>query len=355
MRLINCHNFGLEDFAEENKPPYAIVSHTSQASDIVFKDYCNVDELKKKPGFEKLSKTCGIALSFGCDYCWIDTCCVDKSNFGEWSEAVNSMFKWYQNSAFCIAYLSDFEGVGLGADSECDSKVRLKAKAGLGVQDGPPAYSEVDGTHSLADLGQCRWFSCGWTLQQLIAPRYVQFYDSQWRFYLEKREFATELSRITGVPVDTIKSMDYQSRRYSVAEIMFWASSRTTTQVEDMSYCLFGLFEINLPLIYGEGGKAFFRLQEEIIRTRPDLSIFAWQTKTPDKDLAPRDRIRGLLARSPAEFSLAGGISSSGPTRGPEMEDVTEAERLLAGYAELDSRMRATRRLGSRPRSRFLR
>ncbi|CAI6338731.1 unnamed protein product [Periconia digitata] len=317
MRLINCHTFQIEEFPEHKKPRYAILSHTSKVPSIITKPASDVKEEVKVPESQIITKACDIALGHGCDYCWVDTVCVNRSDSGDWSEAVNSMFKWYQDATFCIAYLNDFEGIGLSGESVGNANASFESKAGLDKEAEPPAYSEVDQTYSLANLGRCDWFSSGWTLTHLIAPRHVQFYDSQWRFYKEKREFATEISRITRIPVQVLKSANYNCHRYSVAEIMSWASRRRTDRIEDLSYCLFGLFDVNLPLIYGEGHKAFRRLQEEIIRTRADLSVFAWQSKIADKDLPPHERIRGILARSPSEFSQASGIPASIQSRTP--------------------------------------
>lgn len=332
MRLINCRTFRLEDFSEWHKPPYAILSHTSDRPEITFKDLCElpVENLRKDPASEKIFKTCEIALSYGCDYCWIDSCCIDKSNFSEWSEAVNSMFKWYQNSTFCIAYLNDFEGIGLGAGSVGGGKGGSKSKVDFELESEPPAYSEVDQTFSLENLGRCQWFSSSWTLQHLIAPRYVQFYDSQWRFYKERHEFTAEISQITNIPTDALRGVPYNWYNYSVAEIMSWASRRQTTRVEDLSYSLFGLFDIHLPLVYGEGDKAFRRLQEEIIRNRADLSILAWQSDIPDSQLLPRERIRGVLARSPSEFRQAGNIQASPFGKTPDFKLTNKGFRMKA-------------------------
>ncbi|KAF2113731.1 hypothetical protein BDV96DRAFT_461546, partial [Lophiotrema nucula] len=188
-----------------------------------------------------------------------DLFCIDKSSSAELSEAINSMYNWYSNSACCYAFLSDLA--------------------------------------PLSNLRHCRWFTRGWTLQELIAPQFIVFYDKDWVISGRKGRpslmtpvhrnhlFATPdpgferlLSGITGIPSAVLsESRDLSLRRqYSIAKIMSWAAHRRTTRLEDMAYCLLGLFNINMPLLYGEGEKAFIRLQEEIIKETTDLSLFAW-------------------------------------------------------------------------------
>lgn len=184
MRLINCTTLEFEEFIGKNIQPYAILSHTWETHEISFKDYCHVDGLRLKPGSAKILKTCEIALQMGHNYTWIDTCSIDKSSSAGLTEAINSMFKWYRQSARCIVYLSDF-----------------------------------DSTDPSAKLSSCRWFTRGWTLQELIAPRDAWFFDAQWRYYGTKQELGSEISRITGVTAAAIKN----ERLYphpSVAEIM---------------------------------------------------------------------------------------------------------------------------------------
>ena len=136
----------------------------------------------------------------------------------------------------------------------------------------------------------------------MIAPLDVRFYDAKWRYYGAKRDLAPEIARITGISSIVISSGRFTAHRYSVAERMSWAAQRETTREEDLAYCLFGIFEVNLPLLYGEGSRAFIRLQEEIVRNSNDLTVFAWQAKEPS--------VRGIFARSPSEFTHAKGILS---------------------------------------------
>ncbi|KAF2690724.1 HET-domain-containing protein [Lentithecium fluviatile CBS 122367] len=279
MRLINCTTLEFEEFVGKQRPPYAILSHTWETHEISFNDYCGVEELRLKPGSGKILKTCEITLQMGYNYVWIDTCNIDKRSSAELTEAINSMFKWYRQANICIVYLSD-----------------------------------LDSRDPSAEFARCRWFTRGWTLQELIAPRGAVFFDAHWILYGTKSQLGPELSRITGVTLDAITDGLLLSH-HSVAELMSWAAHRETTREEDIAYCLFGIFGINLPLLYGEGKRAFIRLQEEIIRNSNDLSIFAWQAQ--DGDSASANGLRGILARSPAEFANAKGIVST-PRAYPE-------------------------------------
>ncbi|OIW27820.1 hypothetical protein CONLIGDRAFT_551906, partial [Coniochaeta ligniaria NRRL 30616] len=180
------------------------------------------------------------AFRDGLAYVWIDTICIDKSSSAELSEAINSMFKWYRNAAICYAYLSDVP------------QVRLE-------------YS--------------RWFTRGWTLQEMIAPQELRFYDANWDALGTKSDLLDRLCDITGV--DTTALRGGNLRFFSVARKMSWASRRQTTREEDIAYCLLGIFDISMPLLYGEGSKAFIRLQEQIIKEYDDESLFAWRSTSP--------------------------------------------------------------------------
>ncbi|KAJ4294576.1 hypothetical protein N0V90_008267 [Kalmusia sp. IMI 367209] len=279
MRLINCTTLQFEEFFGKLIPRYAVLSHTWEKHEISYKDYYGVDELKLKPGAQKIFKTCDIATQNGYNYVWIDTCCIDKSSSAELTEAINSMFKWYRRAARCIVYLSDLDSAALSPDLS-------------------------------ADFGRCRWFTRGWTLQELIAPRDVHFYDANWRHYGRKRELAPLIAQITGISAIVLSSGRFVPDSYSVAERMSWAALRETTREEDLAYCLFGIFGVNIPLIYGEGSKAFMRLQEEIVKKTTDLTIFAWKAQNIDKTQTETRRLRGIFARSPSEFAQGSGILS---------------------------------------------
>lgn len=135
----------------------------------------------------------------------------------------------------------------------------------------------------------------GWTLQKLIAPHTILFYSQNWCLIGTTLSLIGELSSITGVDMDVLGGTE-DPRSINVAKRISWASKRETTRVEDIAYCLMGLFEVNMPLLYGEGRKAFTRLQEEILKNSDDHSLFAW-------DMGGSGEPCDLFASSPASFS----------------------------------------------------
>ncbi|KAJ4396062.1 hypothetical protein N0V93_000279 [Gnomoniopsis smithogilvyi] len=250
MRLINSRTLELESFGPQEIPNYAILSHRWCHSEASYTHWrSRLTRLRKanKPGFAKILATCKQARRDGLSYVWVDTVCIDRTSSAELSEAINSMFAWYERAAICYAYLADVPSASTG---------------------------NVD---MLEIIATSTWFTRGWTLQELIAPSHVVFYSDSWTNLGTKKALASFLSRITGIEQLCI-SKEKELRRCSIAQRMSWAANRSTTRPEDMAYCLLGIFGINLPLIYGEGHRAFIRLQEEIIRTSDDHSILAFNT-----------------------------------------------------------------------------
>jgi hypothetical protein len=199
----------------------------------------DLPKARTRKGFSKVIETCRLAREQYLGYAWIDTCCIDKSSSAELTEAINSMFNWYKEAYICFAFLSDLPG------SEGNSGDQLQ---------------------------RCRWFTRGWTLHELIAPRIVAFYDQGWQMRGTKKALQQELSAITGIDLEILEDSNLLST-IPIARRMSWASHRKTSRVEDRAYSLLGLFDVNVPLIYGEGPKAFFRLQEEIMKQHNDLSL----------------------------------------------------------------------------------
>jgi hypothetical protein len=221
-------------------PPYAILSHTWGADDdeVTFKDLSEARG-KDKKGYRKLLFCGQQAALHGLEYFWVDTCCIDKSSSAELTEAINSMFRWYEESARCYVYLADVSA----SSSEEDGMSRWK-----------PSFRK------------CRWFTRGWTLQELIAPKSVEFYSSEGHLLGNKLSLKETLHDATGI---ALKALESEGRicldQFSVEERMLWAAKRTTKREEDAAYSLLGLFKIHMPLIYGEGRQgAFNRLQKEI-------------------------------------------------------------------------------------------
>ncbi|KAL8671554.1 MAG: hypothetical protein Q9168_003939 [Polycauliona sp. 1 TL-2023] len=271
MRLINTATYEIQEFSPANIPPYAILSHTWGEDEYIFGDRNNPDR-RKSAGFKKVSGCCALAASQGFSYVWIDTCCIDKTSSAELTESINSMYKWYQQSHICYAYLADIH-------------------------------------RQASQIGKCkfhesRWFQRGWTLQELLAPDQLIFYDFDWIEIGSRSTLKTAVSKATGI---STYHLSYPQEA-SVAAKMSWASHRQTTREEDIAYSLLGLFMVNMPLMYGEGKNAFFRLQCEIIQSSSDESIFAWRDPAPSVFGVPRSPYSGLLASSPEEFEGSGDI-----------------------------------------------
>lgn len=284
MRLINTHTVSLEEFIDQQVPPYAILSHTWDREEVTYEDMNMPDRTAiGKNGLLKIEESCRIA-SPDYEYIWIDSCCIDKTNPVELSKAVNSMFRWYADAKVCFAFLADFD--------LADSK---------------------------SELRRARWFTRGWTLQELVAPPEVHFYDASWSFVGKRSTLCQALSNITKIDETLLAGTEQREirsllRRTTVAKRMSWATNRETTVVEDIAYCLLGIFGVNMPLMYGEGAEAFIRLQVEIIRDTNDLTLFGWQTPTSalsypntanPSSSSLSVRYRGILAIHPSEFAEA--------------------------------------------------
>ena len=241
MRFLNTRTLAFVDFPHLPNE-YAVLSHTWGYEEVLYQDMLS-GSASGKPGWSKLKSCCERAAADSFELIWIDTCCIDKRNNVELSEAINSMFNLYENSTICYAYL----------------------------QDVPPNNTKLA-------FHRSRWFTRGWTLQELLAPRFVVFLNQKWQLIGTKCLLAKDIAIAAGIS----RNDQLNYRRRSIATKMSWAARRRTALLEDEAYCLLGLFSINMPLIYGEGRKAFVRLQEELIRIYDDGSIFAWQEDPTD-------------------------------------------------------------------------
>lgn len=277
MWLINVHSLRLEHFVGERIPRYAILSHTWDEEEVTFDmmqelrsaDDSRATEITRMRGFQKIKGTCQLAIKEELGWAWVDTCCIDKRSSAELSEAINSMFGWYEGSRVCYVYFAD-----------------LKTDWTLPLDD-----------EFFERWAKCRWFRRGWTLQELVAPTNVHFFDSTWRRFGDKQELCHAISRISEIPTAVLRQPSLVLS-YSIAARMSWAAYRSTTRDEDMAYCLLGLFAVNLPLLYGEGRRAFRRLQEELLRMSDDETLLARCNAqgtvfacSPDEFLAFRDAV----------------------------------------------------------------
>lgn len=296
MRLLNTKNLELVAKPDDDIPSYAILSHTWGSGEVSLQDMQGfggklasaagrVKLFRTKKGLKKVIDAAKLASSDGYEWIWIDTCCIDKTSSAELSEAINSMYRWYENSGVCYVYLEDVAA---------------------------PFYDSLQSSraaHFYSSLSKSRWVTRGWTLQELIAPQTVQFHSQDWVLIGTKkdRNFQFALATATGIEIGILSGQTTVAE-VSVANRMKWAWKRQTTRFEDAAYCLIGIFAVNMPLLYGEGGqRAFIRLQEEILKATDDQSIFAWRLPS---ELEESRLVSGLLANSPAHF---GGVSSMRP------------------------------------------
>ncbi|KAG9230206.1 heterokaryon incompatibility protein-domain-containing protein [Amylocarpus encephaloides] len=305
MRLLNVHTRQLSEFFGLQIPPYAILSHTWGAEEVSFQELSSSLSLGssstptciRKLGYLKINYACLQSIEHGLEWVWVDTCCIDKTSSAELSEAINSMYAWYQGSVVCYAYLEDMENLKPNHVRWHDS----------------PESTRTEG----------RWFTRGWTLQELIAPAKVFFFGKEWDYLGDKIACSEHLSLMTGIPEDVVRSPN-ALRFASVASRMSWAARRETTRFEDIAYSLLGIFGVNMPLLYGEGKKSFIRLQEEILKDSDDQTIFVWDYQTGD--MPERFQFRGVLADSPARFLNSARVvpkSSTSPGERPSPYSMT--------------------------------
>jgi hypothetical protein len=241
MRLLKYTNdgeFSLTQDIIDNVPRYAILSHTWGAEEVTFRDMTDGTG-KNKAGYDKIRFCAEMARCHDWQYFWIDTCCIDKSNNTELSEAINSMFRWYHDAATCYVYLLDVP----------------RAAVDINVQSNK--------LHWEAAFRHSRWFTRGWTLQELIAPTSVEFFSKDWERLGEKGSLERHICDITGIPATALRGAPLSG--FSITERMSWARRRNTTREEDQAYSLLGIFNVNMPLIYGERREnAMRRLEAEI-------------------------------------------------------------------------------------------
>ncbi|KIJ19556.1 hypothetical protein PAXINDRAFT_127713 [Paxillus involutus ATCC 200175] len=239
---------------------YAIFSHRWGVGEPEFRDMSSkIHGEKPVPtvmGYKKLLKFCEKARDdYGCAYAWSDTCCINKESSTELAEAVLSMYRWYRHAHVCIVHLA--------------------------------------GSSSVKDFPREPWFTRGWTLQELLASQRLRFFGKDWVPIRPKGEtqenssfpwpddkssafMLNAISQATDIGIDHLQNFNLNPNLIAVSEKMRWASKRKTTRVEDIAYCLLGIFDISIPIAYGEGGRAFYRLLEAIAQRSIDPTFFAW-------------------------------------------------------------------------------
>ncbi|XPT00388.1 hypothetical protein M3J09_009542 [Ascochyta lentis] len=291
--------------ASGSTPRYAILSHRWESEEITFDIMKTIKpSAMRSPSFSsipaslrasaaKIRGACAIAQQQGFGHIWIDTCCIDKTKSEELRYALNMMFKWYQNAAVCYTYFND---ITFSAPNERMFMSDRNDRRGQASE----------------------WFERGWTLQELLAPREMQFYDKRWKFMGTRGELAKLVGRVSGISPEYLnRTRDLNDA--SCAMKMSWMAGRVTQKVEDVAYSLIGLFDIHLDPIYGEGTRSFIRLQEAIMTEfgRFDESLFAWERPQGSMlrcfQSEPRVHVFehnkwGLLAPSPDCFKRSGNI-----------------------------------------------
>ena len=267
MHLLNTETYKIVNVAEEFRatPQYAILSHRWEEKELSFKtlDAAILKGPASPPpevrlSAEKIKGTCARAKAQGYDFVWIDSCCIDRSSSEELRNAINSMFKWYREAAVCYTYLGDVTFSGRG-ERMFKNDLALRKKKGE----------------------DSVWFERGWTLQELLAPRKMEFYDRTWKPMGTRDSLAQYVgtaARINPQYLTDSGNQSLQFREASVATKMSWMAGRTTTQVEDIAYSLLGILDVYMTPLYGEGIKAFTRLQETLLTDVAafDESLFAW-------------------------------------------------------------------------------
>jgi hypothetical protein len=147
MRLLQTSTLQLHEFQESKVPPYVILSHTWEHDEVLYADITS-GLARRRKGYHKVVNSCKRAQWDDYEWIWIDACCIDKSSSSELSEAINSMFRWYQDAQICYAYITD-----------------------------------VDSTSSTKDvveqLKDSRWLTRGWTLQELIGEQFLKSHQAK--------------------------------------------------------------------------------------------------------------------------------------------------------------------------------
>lgn len=235
------------------------------------------------PGLTKIARACDLAVKHGIPYIWIDTCCIKKASPDETRKALNSMFRYYRQAAVCYVFMTDVSN-------------RIEHHRSEIYRRSPESRSEMDHVCKIGFFGESGWFQSGWTLQELLAPRQLLFFDHSWNCIGNKDSLLPDLARATGISEKDLETnVEELLDRTCIAVKMSWAALRKTKYKEDMAYCMFGILQVDdMPISYGEEEYAFMRLQERLVEKFTDESIFAW-TLYPQPSTSPLKQY-GMLA-----------------------------------------------------------
>jgi hypothetical protein len=260
MRLLTCDDTGLFSLTDyppgTDIPPYAILSHTWGPEEVIYEDITHGTG-QHKSGYHKIHFCAEQAERDGLRHFWVDTCCINKSSSAELTESINSMFRWYRDAAKCYVYLTDVPKRAFSNSSQHNDQ------------------------RWISQFRKSRWFKRGWTLQELIAPVQVQFFSQEGAYLGSKESLERLICDITCIPAQALRGEPLS--HFTIPERMAWAERRETTVPEDKAYSMLGIFEIHMPLIYGEGKeRASKRLREEIFKDQKGKLI---RNRTASKSL----------------------------------------------------------------------
>ncbi|KAF2736761.1 hypothetical protein EJ04DRAFT_462522, partial [Polyplosphaeria fusca] len=239
MRLLNT---ATSAFAEQGLPPfpfpYAVLSHTWGTQEVSYDDMLN-GQFMFKDGFKKVENFQACARDLGYDWCWMDTCCINRSrSTSEQNEAVMSMYTWFRHAGLCVVYLTDVE--------------------------------------RREDFTKARWFTRAWTLIELLAPENMAFYTRDWQCIGSKKELAAEITAHTNIAFDVL-TYARNPRDATIGEKLSWASERHATNPEEEIYILISLLGVRMIRSPGEGrAMATVRMQAQILEHLEDYTILMW-------------------------------------------------------------------------------
>lgn len=270
MKLLNTRTLQVHQ-ALLQPPPYASLSYT----------WSGTSDESTAPTLTQRQSACTEARRLGLEWLWLQSLCIDRSSAADISESINFLFRVFQDSAVCLVSLGD-----------------VSLEAGK-------TTPEVAGNL----LRKSRWLRRIWTLTELIASKEIIFFDRDWRQFGTKTSLLCELSDATRIDLPVLEDSQCLSE-FSIGRRMSWASACSYDREEDLAYALIGLFSVSMTILYGEGYLAFLRLQDEILKSTDDASLFCWQAGPH-----ATQEYRGLFARSPAEFSHFASIPPIGPLR----------------------------------------
>ena len=298
-------------------PPYAILSHRwgDDEDEVSFNDL-EKGLGKTKAGYAKLLFCGKQARKDNLKYFWVDTCCIDKANHAELSEAITSMFRWYRDADRCYVHLSDVSTGVKGGEQRIRTRNSTFPRTRLPRKRKAPTSDEDEEqpvqTWESA-FRNSEWFTRGWTLQELLAPVVVEFFSREGILLGNKNTLERLIHEITQIPITALRNGLLS--QFSDRERLQWAANRKTRKKEDKAYCLLGIFDIFMPLMYGEGDNAFHRLQEEIAKrlgknntippenTQINLAAFRSVTQPGSLDSSPSHQpIVHWTGRSPARL-----------------------------------------------------